>query len=155
MAPAPQPVPAPAGGARPRPGSRPLVVAVVCALIVVEALVAAGLAVAWVVDLFHGAQVPGAVVFLALCAAGVAVVLVAAARALWAGRRWARSPVMTWQVLLVVLSVSWLGVETSLWGVLVLVVAVVVGIGLLVPPAVAWTVAPADSRAPGGAGPGA
>ncbi len=145
MAPTSVPVPAPSGGRGPVPTRAPALVAAVAALVVLEALVAAGMAVAFVVDLFRGTQIPAAVVFLAACGAGVALTLVLAARGLWAGRRWARSPVMTWQVLLVVLSVGWLGVEVSLWAVLVLAVAVVVAVGLLLPPVVAWTVPPQSS----------
>jgi hypothetical protein len=113
---------------------------VVCALVLLQAGLLVGLAVAWVVGLVRGgSQLPGATVFLVLFAAGVAAVLALAARGLWAGRRWARSPVMTWQVLLVVMSAGWLGVETALWTVGVLVSALVVAAGLLLPAVVAVT----------------
>ncbi|WNB86292.1 hypothetical protein [Cellulomonas sp. ATA003] len=109
-------------------------------LVLLEAGLLIGLAGAWVVDLVRGAsQLPGATVFLALFAAGVAAVLVAAVRGLWSGRRWARSPIMTWQVLLVVMSVGWLGADPAAWVVAVLVVALVVAVGLLLRPVVEWT----------------
>ncbi len=99
-----------------------------------------GLAVAWLVDLVRGrAEVPGALVFLVVFCLAIALVLVAAARGLWNGRRWARSPVMTWQVLLVVLSLGWLGQQVTPWGIAVLAVALVVGVALLLPSVVAAT----------------
>jgi hypothetical protein len=116
----------------------PLVV--LSALVLLQAGLLVGLGSAWVVALVRGeSRLPGAAVFLALFALGVAAVLVLAVRALWSGRRWARSPIMTWQVLLVVLSVGWLGVEPALWAVGVLVGALVVGVGLLLPSVVAVT----------------
>ncbi len=119
---------------------RPAVLAVVCGLVLIQAGLLVGLASAWVVDLVQGqSRLPAATVFLALFALGVAAVLVLGVRGLWSGRRWARSPVMTWQVLLVVLSIGWLGVEVAPWAVGVLVSALVVGVGLVLPSVVAVT----------------
>jgi hypothetical protein len=119
---------------------RPPLLAVVCLLTLLEAALAAGLGIAWAVDLVTGrADAPAATAFLALFALGIACLLAACARGLWRGRRWARSPVMTWQVLLVVLAVGWLGAEVTVWAVLVLAVALAVGVGLLLPPVVAAT----------------
>ncbi|AEI11578.1 hypothetical protein Celgi_1059 [Cellulomonas gilvus ATCC 13127] len=121
---------------------------VVCVLTFLEAAVAAGFGVAWAVDLVAGeAVLAAASVFLVLVALGVALLLTAAGRGLWRGRRWARSPVMMWQVLLVVLAVGWLGAEVSPGAVAALVVALVVGVGLLLPPVVAATTG-ADEAAP-------
>ena len=53
---------------------------------------------------------PAASLFLAAFGIGVALLLLLAARGLWRGRRWARSPVIMWQILLVVLAIGWLGV---------------------------------------------
>ncbi|GAA2726200.1 hypothetical protein CAE01nite_35470 [Cellulomonas aerilata] len=112
----------------------------VCALVLVQAGLLVGLASAWVLGLVRGeSRLPGAAVFLVLFALGVAAVLVLGVRGLWAGRRWARSPVMTWQVLLVVMSVGWLGVELAPWATGVLVSALAVGVGLLLPSVVAVT----------------
>ena len=112
-----------------------------CVLVLLQAGLLAGLAGAWLADLVRGqVQMPAATVFLVLFALGVAAVLVLAVRGLWAGRRWARSPVMTWQVLLVVLSIGWLGSEPTAWAVAVLVSALAVGVGLLLPSVVAATV---------------
>jgi hypothetical protein len=125
---------------------RPAFLAVLSVLVLLQAGLLAGLGSAWVVDLVRGeSRLPAATVFLALFAFGVAAVLVLGVRGLWAGRRWARSPIMTWQVLLVVLSIGWLGVEPALWAVGVLVSALVVAVGLLLPSVVAATAErPAD-----------
>jgi hypothetical protein len=122
------------------PRRRPAVLAVVCGLVLVQAGLLVGLAGAWVVDLVQGrSTIPAATVFLAVFALGVAAVLVLGIRGLWSGRRWARSPVMTWQILLVVMSVGWLGVEVAPWAVGVLVSALAVGVGLVLPSVVAAT----------------
>jgi ABC-type multidrug transport system permease subunit len=122
---------------------------VVCLLVLVEALAFVGLGVAWLVDLVrNGAELPGAVVFLVVFCLAVAALLGFCARGLWNHRRWARSPVITWQVFLVVLALGWLGVEVSVWGVAVVVVALVVGIGLLLPSVVAVTARTAATDGP-------
>ncbi|AEE46658.1 hypothetical protein [Cellulomonas fimi] len=133
----------------PRPA--PLVVA--CVLTLLESVVVGAMGVAFLVDLVRGRTViPAATVFLVVFCAGVATLLVLAARALWNGRRWARSPVMTWQVLLVVLSVGWLQVEMTPWALAVLAVAVVLGVLLLLPQVVAATsqTRPPADEAPAG-----
>lgn len=101
-----------------------------------------GLAIAWLGDLFGGdAEIPGALVFLVLFSLGVAALLAVCARGLRDGRRWARAPVMTWQIMLVVLAVGWLGSGAPVWAVPVVVVAVAVAVGLLLPSVVAATTA--------------
>lgn len=132
----------------PRPPSvRPTVVVLVCALVLLQALALLAAAVTAAVVLVRGSDLPGPAVFLGVLAALVAVVLLAAARALWrGGSRWARSPVMTWQVLLGVLAVGWLGVESSVWAGAVLVVTVVTAVALVMPPVTAWTVPARDGR---------
>ena len=59
---------------------------------------------------------PAASLFLAAFGVGIALLLLLAARGLWRGRRWARSPVIMWQILLVVLALGWLGAEASVLG---------------------------------------
>jgi len=44
-----------------------------------------------------------------------------------------------WQILLVVLALGWLSAEATAWAVVVLVVALLTGVGLLLPSAVAAT----------------
>lgn len=119
---------------------RPVALLVVCLLLTLEAAAFLGLGVAWTVDVLRGtATMPGASLFLAAFGAGIALLLLLAARGLWRGRRWARSPVIMWQILLVVLAIGWLGAEPTAWAVLVLVVAAAVGVGLLLPQVVAVT----------------
>ncbi|HZL03152.1 MAG TPA: hypothetical protein VFC48_08520 [Cellulomonas sp.] len=112
---------------------------VVCVLVLLEAALLVGVGIAFGTELVRGATVPGAGAFLLAFMLGVAAVLVASSRGLWQGRRWSRSPVLTWQLLLVVLAIGWLGVESTWWAGLVLVVAVVVGVGLVLPSVVAAT----------------
>ena len=119
---------------------RPPVLLVVCLLVTVEAAAFLGLGVAWIADVVRGAAtMPAASLFLAAFGAGVALLLLLAARGLWRGRRWARSPVIMWQILLVVLAIGWLGADPTVWAVVVLVVAVLIGAGLLLPSVVAAT----------------
>jgi len=119
---------------------RPALLLIVCALVTLEAAAFLGLGVAWTADVVRGAAtMPAASLFLAAFGVGIAILLLLAARGLWRGRRWARSPVIMWQVLLVVLSLGWLSAQASVLGVVVLVVATLVGVGLLLPPVVAVT----------------
>jgi len=131
--------------------SRPAALAAVCLVVLVQGALLLGLGVAWVTDLMRGAsQLPGATAFLVLFALGIAAVLIAGARGLWRGRRWARSPVMTWQLLLVVMAIGWLGAEPTVWAMAVLASALVVAVGLLLPPVVAAT--SGRARMPDGGG---
>ncbi|QGQ18861.1 hypothetical protein GC089_05920 [Cellulomonas sp. JZ18] len=88
---------------------RPALLVVACGLVLLEALALVAAAVAGVVVLVRGADAPAVAAFLVALALGAALLLGAAARALWGGRRWGRGPVLTAQVLLVVVS-------TTLWG---------------------------------------
>lgn len=122
---------------------RPAALLAVCLLVVLEAAAFLGLAAAWTADVVRGAAtMPAASLFLAAFGVGIALLLLFAARGLWRGRRWARSPVIMWQILLAVLAVGWLGAEQTVWAAIVLVVAIAVGVGLLLPPVVAATVPP-------------
>ncbi|MGV8978053.1 MAG: hypothetical protein ACOH17_08405 [Cellulomonas sp.] len=125
---------------------------VVCVLTLLEAVLLVGVGIAFGVQLGSGAGVPGAAAFLLVFMLGVAAVLVGSVRGLWRGRRWARSPVLTWQLLLAVLAFGWFGAEPTWWAGLVLVVAVIVGVGLVLPSVVAVTTraAPRTGGAPAG-----
>ena len=131
--------------------SRPAAVLIGVALVLLEAcalIVVSGVAVA---SLVRGdAALPGAMVFFAAFCLLVAVVLVQASRALLSGRRWARSPVITWQVLLGVMAVGWLGVEFTVAAGAVLLAAIAITVCLLLPAAVAFTTG--TGRGPGGHG---
>ncbi len=90
---------APRGAPEARPAPPwPVAVAAVGALVEAVLLVAGG--VVWtVVLLTGGSDAPGAGVALVVLVLCLAVVLVAAARALWRGSRRARGPLVTWQLL--------------------------------------------------------
>lgn len=116
------------------------VLSVVRALVLVEAVAVAALGVAWLVDLARGGtEIPGAVVFLVVCCAGLAWLLVAAVRALRRGRRWGRSLLLTVQIFLVVMALGWMSVGGTPWSVAAIVWGVVTGVGLLTPSVVAFT----------------
>lgn len=118
-----------------------MLVAVVAA-VALEALLLVAVAVFFAVEVVVARPsdpvLASAVAALALL---VGVFLAACARALWFRRRWARAPVVTWQLLTLfavlpsVLGASW-------WAALVLLVlCVVAGAGLLTPKVVAETTA--------------
>lgn len=145
----PPPAPLP-----PRPPRPPVPVRVLTALVLAQAAALLVAAVACVVALVRGTDLPGPVVFLAVLAAGMGALLGGAGRALLQGHRWGRAPVMTVQILLVVLAIGWLGVEVAPWSVGVLVLAVVTGGLLLVPAVVGWTFGTPGERRDGEAGRG-
>lgn len=111
---------------------RPALVVAVCVLVLLEAAIFAGLGIAYVVDLLRGSNdLVGPTVFLALFFLAMAALLGLCVRGLWRGRRWARSPVVTWQVLLLVLALAAMssGESTALSiGLVVLAGAVLVGL---------------------------
>lgn len=126
---------------------RPVALVAVLVLVGVEVVACAVVAVAVLVGMVRGSSLmPGASAFLATFFLAVAAVLALAARGLWSGRRWGRAPVMTWQVLLVVLAWGWLRVEVSVLPALVLTVAAVTGVGLLVPSVVRATTGSSSSE---------
>lgn len=119
---------------------RPAALIVAGLIVLVQAAALVGLAVAWASDLLRGrTDVPAATAFLVLFALGIAAVLIYGARALWRGRRWARAPIITWQILLVVMALGWLGAEVTAWAVALLVSAIAVVVTLLLPAVVAAT----------------
>ena len=120
--------------------ARPPVLLAVCCLILLEAAAFAGLGLAVGSELVRGrATMPGATAFLAVCGLGVATLLGLCARGLWRGRRWARSPVIMWQILLVVLALGWYSADPSVWALVVVGIAVVIAGGLLLPAVVRAT----------------
>ncbi|MBD8060408.1 hypothetical protein IC607_15690 [Cellulomonas sp. JH27-2] len=132
---------------------RPAVLLVVCALVLGEAVAVAALGVAWLVDLARGGtEIPGAVVFLVVCCAGLAWLLVSAVRAVLRGRRWGRSLLLTVQIFLVLMALGWMSVGGTPWSVGAIVWGVATGVGLLTPPVVAFTGGPSDGGAADAAG---
>lgn len=115
-----------------------------CVLVLAEVALLLAAVVAGVVALVGGADV-GPVLFLVVLAAGVALLLASAARALWAGRRWGRGPVLTAQIMVVVTALTWWGSGGDVRAVVPAALALVVAGALLSPPVVAVTSA---GRAP-------
>lgn len=68
----------------------------------------------------------GADLFLAAFGWGMALLLFFAVRGLVDGKRWGRSPVMTWQLFQIVIAVTWLTAVVHVGGVVLLLLAVVV-----------------------------
>lgn len=113
---------------------------VACLLVLVQAAVLVGLAVGFATDLVRGrTELVGATLFLVVFTLALAAALVLAVRALWRGHRWGRAPVLTWQLLLAVMAVGWIGAEATVWAVAILVSAVVVTVTLLLPRVVTVT----------------
>ncbi|WP_139123099.1 hypothetical protein [Cellulosimicrobium cellulans] len=136
-APVPPSEPAPDGRpAAPGP-ERPAALTALLAGVGLEVVALVVGAVVLLVELFGGgSQSVGVSLFLVVFALGVAALLVAAARGLFQGRRWARSPVATWQILQGVVAVSSLQVGVTPWVVVALVVAVAVLVLLMLRPVV-------------------
>lgn len=107
--------------------------------VVVEVAVLAGAGVFAIVELVQGNGSVGINLFLAAFAWGVGAVLVAAARGLAHGRRWARSPAITWQLFQVVIAITWLQAAVNPFAVALLALALGIVVGLLVPSVVTAT----------------
>jgi len=128
-------------------GTRPPILLAVCCLVVLEAAAFAGLGLAVGAELVRGrATMPGATAFLAACGLGVAALLGLCARGLWRRRRWARSPVIMWQILMVVLALGWYSAEPSVWALVVVAIALAIGVGLLLPAVVRATTPPREPQ---------
>ena len=112
-------------------------------LVLAQALVLVGFAVAWLVGIVRGtAEYPQAVIGLVVITLVVATVLVFAARAVRAQAAWPRAPVITFQLLLGVMGVEWVRGDALWIGIAAVVVAVAVTAALLQPGVVARRGAP-------------
>lgn len=119
---------------------RPPALWVVVGGIALEALALAAAAVLVLVELVAGGSLSvGVSLFLVVFAGGVAAVLGASARGLLRGQRWARSPVATWQLLQIVVAFSWLQFEVTAGGIVTMVLALLVLVGLMLRPVVVAT----------------
>lgn len=118
--------------------SRPPLLTLAWLLVLLEVLALGAAAGAGVVSLARGAHV-APVLFLVLLALGAATLLAAAARALRDGRRWGRGPVLTAQILTVVVAGTWWGAGGGPLALVPIVVALVVAVALLTPAVVAAT----------------
>jgi hypothetical protein len=125
--------------------SRPPLLLVVIAVVVLEAallLVVAGVYVARVLSGVSGE--PGVAFVTAVLAAVIGGFLVFASRGLWRGRRWARAPIVTWQLLQIAVAAP--AVAGPVWwgGAALVVAGVVVLVALLTPAVVKATASTAD-----------
>lgn len=123
-------------------GRSPVLVAVVAA-VALEAALLFGVAGFYVARASGASDALGAVVAAALIAL-IGSFLLASARGLWRGQRWARAPVVTWQLLQLVVAVQllsgpqwWLGAGLAL-------LSVVAAGGLFVPSVVRQTTGQAE-----------
>lgn len=121
------------------PTPRPALLVVACALVLLEALALVAAAVAGAVTLARGSDAPAVAAFLGALALGAALLLASAARGLWSGRRWGRGPVLTAQVLLVVVSATLWSAGAGARAAVGVVLGVVVAATVLAPPVVAAT----------------
>lgn len=128
----------------PAPVRRPAVQVAVVGLVALEAGMLLGVAGFYVVGILRGAASDtGVAAFTAALAVVVGGALGVFARGLWAGRRWSRAPVVTWN-LLVGFSVLSSGAWRTPVGAGVLVLAVVVLAAVLSPPVTRATSSGAD-----------
>ena len=134
------PRPAPEALPEPGPGDRPAALVALVVGVLVEALALAVGGVVVLVELVAGgSQSVGVSLFLVVFALGVAALLVLSVRGLLHGRRWARSPVATWQILQLVVAISTLQSGATAWVAAALVLAVVVLVLLMLRPVVEAT----------------
>jgi hypothetical protein len=108
----------------------------VLVLVEVTALIAGALLL--VASVVRGSDQVGTTLATAVFLAGLAGLLLAAARALARGRRWGRAPVVTWQLLQGAIGLTQAGTAPAVGVALVVAAALVLG-GLLAPASVAAT----------------
>lgn len=121
-------------------GGRPLLLRVALGLVLLEAVGLAAFGLWTFVELATaGFADAGMSIGVTVALVGFAALLVAAARALWLGRRWGRGPVVTWQLLQFAVGASAIGANPW-WATYVpMAVALVVVAGLLAPASLAAT----------------
>lgn len=115
------------------------------ALVALEALLLLGVAATYVARAVLGlAEAPVVALVTAALAAVIGGFLVLASHALWRGRRWARAPVVTWQLLQLAVSAQALVGGVVAGGAVLVAVSVAVLVALFTPPVVRATDSPAD-----------
>ena len=127
------------------PARRPPLLVAVVVLVALEAALLLGVAAVYAVRAVAGLADP---LLVALVTAALAVViggfLLLASRGLWRGRRWARAPVVTWQLLQLAVSVQAVGGGARWGGGVLLAASVAVLAGLFTPAVVRATASTAD-----------
>ena len=120
--------------------ARPLALVAVVVAVLLEAVLLVGVAVFIGVETLAGDPtdlVTAAVIGVLALLTGV--FLAVCARGLWRGRRWARAPVVTWQLLMLLAVLPTLGEERWPVAVGLLALCLVAGVGPLLPSVVART----------------
>jgi len=116
-------------------------------VVVLEAALLIGVAGAYLVSIVRGtSEAPGTAAGIAGFGALLAAALLGCARALWRRRRWARGPVLTWQVLQGATAVSVLSGEQRPTAFALLAVALLGAVLLLLPPVIAATAGSGSSK---------
>lgn len=123
-----------------QPARRPVLLVALFAVVALEAALLIGVAGAYLVSVARGAsEAPGTAAGIAGFGLVLAASLLGCAIALWRGQRWARGPVLTWQVLQGATAVPLFSSAQWPIAVTLLVLAVVVFVLLLLPLVVAAT----------------
>lgn len=123
---------------------RPILLVVVVALVALEAGLLLGLAGVSLLTGVTGDGPPGLTLATAALAAIIAGFLGLSARGLWLGRRWARGPVLTWQLLQAAVSASELARAGGWVAAVLIALSAVVVAGLLSPAVTRATASTAD-----------
>lgn len=114
-----------------------------------QALALAGVGVLGAVELLRGAAADTAAgVVTVLVALGAGAFLLTCARALWVGRRWARAPAVTWQLLQLAVALPAARGDAPAVGIALVVVSLVVTGIVLSAPVRAWTAQVPDPSDP-------
>jgi hypothetical protein len=122
----------------------PLLVAVVAAVALEAGLLVGVAAFYLVLALGPDADEPGAAAATAALAALIGGFLILCARGLWRGRRWARGPVVTWQLLQLAVAVPALTGPGWPVGAVLVGASLLAGVGLLTPQVTRATASTAD-----------
>lgn len=125
----------------PHQPARPPAILLIAAILVLEALAVAVVAIGFVVSIFGADPLSiGGSVFMAVLLVLVSAGLVALAQRLTAGFRWPRSPSLVVQLFLVILAFPYFSVGNPLIGLLFIVPAAAVVVMLFSKPVVDFTV---------------
>ena len=128
-----------------RPPSRPRLLLAVVVLVALEATLLLGVAAVYVArTVLRVAEEPNVALVTAALAVVIGGFLGFAVLGLWRGRRWARAPVVTWQLLQLAVSAQALSGAIEWGGAAVVVVSLVVLAALFTPAVVRATASTAD-----------
>lgn len=128
-----------------RRAPRPALLVLVVAVVALEAGLLLGVTVASIAGVVTQAVTDaGVAMATGALAAIIGGFLGLCARGLWRGRRWARAPVLTWQLLQLAVSVPAMGGQRWWVGAAFVAASLLVGLGLLTPAVSRATASTAD-----------